>query len=119
MNKRLRGNKAEDYVCGYLQTQGYEIIERNYTIRGGEIDIIAYKADEIVFVEVKSLHQNIPIHLEETISNSKRRHLIRSCRIWLGRHGKEESNWRIDFVGVRFASYDKIIDLKYIRNAVY
>lgn len=119
MNTRNQGKKAEEYVCKYLSTQGYKIIERNFTIRGGEIDIIASQAGEIVFVEVKSLHKDSSLDLAETISSAKKRHLIRSCRIWLGRNKRTEVDWRIDFVGIKFTSYDKITSLKHIRNAVY
>lgn len=40
-------------MCEYLQRQGMKILERNYTIRGGEIDIIASDDEFICFVEVK------------------------------------------------------------------
>lgn len=51
--RRKAGNIGEDAVCGFLVRHGYEIIKRNFTVRGGEIDIIAEKADIIAFVEVK------------------------------------------------------------------
>ena len=51
---RKAGNIGEDAVCGFLVRHGYEIIKRNFTVRGGEIDIIAEKADIIAFVEVKT-----------------------------------------------------------------
>ncbi|MFR9035090.1 MAG: YraN family protein [Ruminococcus sp.] len=52
--RRKTGNIGEDAVCGFLVRHGYEIIKRNFTVRGGEIDIIAEKADIIAFVEVKT-----------------------------------------------------------------
>lgn len=51
--KRLIGNKAEDKATTYLKKQGYKIIERNYNLPCGEIDIIAQKDKTLVFVEVK------------------------------------------------------------------
>lgn len=53
MNKREIGNKYEDRSVDILKKENYKILERNYQSRYGEIDIIAIKADEIVFVEVK------------------------------------------------------------------
>ena len=38
--RRKAGNIGEDAVCGFLVRHGYEIIKRNFTVRGGEIDII-------------------------------------------------------------------------------
>ena len=51
--KRLIGNKAEDKATKYLKKQGYKIIERNYNLPCGEVDIIAKKDKTLVFVEVK------------------------------------------------------------------
>lgn len=50
---RRIGNKAEDQATDYLKRQGYKIIERNYNLPCGEIDIIAKKNKTLVFVEVK------------------------------------------------------------------
>ncbi|MBR4508545.1 MAG: YraN family protein [Elusimicrobiaceae bacterium] len=51
--KRLIGNKGEDKATKYLKEQGYKIIERNYNLPCGEVDIIAQKNKTLVFVEVK------------------------------------------------------------------
>ena len=51
--KRLIGNKGEDKATKYLKKQGYKIIERNYNLPCGEVDIIAQKDKTLVFVEVK------------------------------------------------------------------
>ena len=43
--KRQTGAFGEDAVCAYLEQHGAEILCRNYTVRGGEIDIIAQQGD--------------------------------------------------------------------------
>lgn len=50
---RFLGNKGEDYAVKLLKKEHYKIIERNFTVRGGEIDIIASDSGTLVFVEVK------------------------------------------------------------------
>lgn len=50
---RERGALAEEAACGYLQAKGYKILARNYTVPGGEIDIIAEINGITVFAEVK------------------------------------------------------------------
>ncbi len=52
-NKRELGQIWEELVVGYYEERGYEILETNYTIPGGELDVIAQKNGEIVFVEAK------------------------------------------------------------------
>jgi putative endonuclease len=48
------GRYGEDRAAIYLQDHGYEIIERNWRSRSGEIDLIARHKDRFVFVEVKT-----------------------------------------------------------------
>ncbi|MDD5164906.1 MAG: YraN family protein, partial [Patescibacteria group bacterium] len=53
--KQLLGNLGEDLAVEFLEKQGYKIIERNLkTGRVGEIDIIARKDGELIFIEVKT-----------------------------------------------------------------
>jgi len=51
---RAKGNIAEDKAASFLTQNGYQIIQRNFYSRFGEIDIIATKDDVLHFVEVKS-----------------------------------------------------------------
>ena len=54
MSTKTLGNSGEDSAVEYLQTNGYRIIERNFRVPWGEIDIIAQEGQTIVFVEVKT-----------------------------------------------------------------
>ena len=53
MNKRRIGAEYEQIAADYLTENGYQIVERNFRNRFGEIDIIAKDAEYLVFVEVK------------------------------------------------------------------
>lgn len=48
------GNFGESEAVKFLRKKGYKILERNYTTKFGEIDIIAQKDNYICFVEVKT-----------------------------------------------------------------
>ena len=52
--EKNRGKIAEDYACGYLIEKGYEIIDRNYSERIGELDIVCTYENYLVIVEVKA-----------------------------------------------------------------
>ncbi len=59
---RAVGNLAEDKAAKYLREMGFEIIERNFYSKFGEIDIIALKNRVLHFVEVKSGKNFDPIY---------------------------------------------------------
>ena len=53
MNTREIGAQKETQVCAYLLSAGVDIKERNFRCRQGEVDIIGYDGDYLVFFEVK------------------------------------------------------------------
>jgi putative endonuclease len=53
-NSQKIGQLGEDIACKFLTKHGFSIIERNYTRKWGEIDIIAQKDNKLYFIEVKS-----------------------------------------------------------------
>ena len=53
MNKRKTGTEYEELAARWLIEKGYEILEKNYRCRIGEIDLIARDGRYLVFVEVK------------------------------------------------------------------
>ena len=60
MNNKERGALGEEIAAEYLRSIGYEILDRNFSVRGGEMDIIALDGDVVVFVEVKTRIGNEP-----------------------------------------------------------
>lgn len=55
------GKIGEEIAVAYLKQNGYQIIERNFECRQGEIDIIAKDKNDLVFVEVKTRSSIITI----------------------------------------------------------
>jgi len=53
MSNRGIGSTGESYAERYLISKGYKIIDKNWTCRWGEIDIVAHKNCRLVFIEVK------------------------------------------------------------------
>ena len=78
------GQYSETQVANHLVSQGYRILERQFTIRGGEIDIVAERDDSVAFIEVKAR----PSHEEgmEAIGEGKRRRVARAASVWLSRN---------------------------------
>ena len=102
MNKRARGQQAEEAACRFLEAKGLTILERNYYIRGGELDIIASDGEMLVFVEVRSKTNTVFGTPEETISPQKQRFLYRAAEQYLLNKGLTEAVCRFDVVSVLF-----------------
>jgi putative endonuclease len=86
MNTKSKGNLSESVVCDFLVSRGYEILDRNYLRKWGELDIIAIKEGGLHFVEVKSdfrKNQNDGYRAEELMHNLKRRRLRRMVATYL------------------------------------
>ncbi len=66
------GELGEDLACRFHMKHGYQILERNYTRKWGEIDIVAKKADKIHFIEVKSKSVESIAEFKKQIGDSYR-----------------------------------------------
>lgn len=113
--RRKAGNIGEDAVCGFLVRHGYEIIKRNFTVRGGEIDIIAEKADIIAFVEVKTREHGSLTSAEEAVDLRKQRLIIRTAKAYL-QNVAQPLQCRFDVATVETEG-GKVKKLRYYVNA--
>lgn len=93
--QRFFGDAGEAAVVEYLQNEGYDIYARNFQIRGGEVDIIARKAEVIAFVEVKTRRVE-PFALSEVVTFSKQRKIIRAARSYLFQNHLQDVAIRFD-----------------------
>ena len=102
---RQIGAFGEATIARYLESRGYDIIERIWRIKEGEIDIIACDADGLLhFVEVKtrsSLAFGDPL---EAIDRNKARRLQRLALAWLATHHQLGADFSIDVAAVLLAA---------------
>lgn len=99
---RKVGGRAEDLACNFLAKQGYKILARNYTIRGGEIDIIARDQENLVFVEVKARFSHKFGLPEESITPWKIHSLKKTALFYIQKIRWENRPYRFDLVGIDF-----------------
>jgi putative endonuclease len=80
------GNAAEQAALEYLESQGLQCIERNFSCKMGEIDLIMLDNNALVFVEVRL--RNNPHHGSgaDSVTRPKIRKLIRTAELFLTRH---------------------------------
>jgi putative endonuclease len=60
------GELGENIATMFLVKHGYTVLERNYTKKWGEIDIITEKKDKLYFIEVKSVSRDLTLVSQET-----------------------------------------------------
>lgn len=105
-NRPKRNNLAvgacgERAVVNFLIERGSLIVERNWRIREGEIDIVATLPDKtFAFVEVKTRRSQTFGHPLEAITREKADRLQRLALAWLATHQSLGSNYQIDCAGV-------------------
>ncbi len=84
--KELLGSWAESLAAEHLEQAGLKILERNYRIRGGEIDLIAIDLSQTtVFIEVKQRTSNSHGTAGEFINARKAALIRRAALYYLGR----------------------------------
>ncbi len=81
--KQSLGKKGEELALRYFEKQGYELVQRNFRSRLGEIDLIFEKEGKIFFVEVKTRSSDAKGKPYESVGRMKLRHLYRAIDFFL------------------------------------
>lgn len=102
------GRRGEDLAHRYLQGLGYRVVARNWRGRSGEVDIIAFDRERLVFVEVKSRSSAEFGSPERAIGEEKRQALARAAREYTRRSGIAPERLRFDVVTVLLAARPQI-----------
>lgn len=111
------GDTGEAFVTEYLKAQGYNILEKNYKKRCGEIDIIAARDEYTVFVEVKTRHENSLVEPWEAVDKRKQRKLIKTATVYLTENNIE-TYVRFDIAEVIIKRDTlELISINYIEDA--
>lgn len=113
------GRKGEEIAVSYLHSQNFEILERNFTTRWGEVNIIAKDGTDIVFIEVKTRLKNAFGEPSEAVDWRKRKRIIKTALFYLARHFHKESNYRFDVLTIEFNRnrQEQDIIISHYRNA--
>ena len=104
-NNQSTGALGEEAVAQYLIERHCEVIERNWRIREGEIDIVALNPTGIFsFVEVKTRSSVAFGHPFEAINNDKAHRMQRLALAWLATHKCFGCDYAIDVAAVLIAT---------------
>jgi len=94
------GSVGEDLASAALAARGYAILERRYTTERGEIDIVAEDGETLVFVEVRARATGEFGRAAESITDAKKRQVVRMATEYLARHQITNRPCRFDVVAI-------------------
>ena len=95
------GQSAEADAWRYLASKGYELIEKNFSCRAGEIDLIVRDDKTLIFVEVRFRHNSLHGSGAETVTLAKRRRIIRTAGYFLQSNPDDgDRDFRFDVISM-------------------
>jgi putative endonuclease len=122
--RRRLGDRGEELAARHLEARGFEVVERNFRTRYGELDVVARDARYLVFCEVKTrivrLATREVLGPFAAIGVRKQRQVRAMAREWLGR-GRLEGSWppeiRFDAIGISFDAGGRLLSLEHLEAA--
>ncbi len=96
----LKGRKGERTAAIFLLRQGFDILARRYRGRSGEIDVIAFQNETLVFVEVKTRGSRDFGEPWEFVDWRKQQILRRTAEEFIADHDMGQYAYRFDIVSV-------------------
>jgi putative endonuclease len=88
MSDRKFVNYAEEVAANYLEQQGLQLIESNYSFKSGEIDLIMKDGEALVFVEVRHRKKDKYGSGLESVTKGKQQKIIRTAKYYLLEKGQ-------------------------------
>lgn len=99
---RGTGALGEEVAAHFLVTRGYDILERNFRCKGGEVDIVARDPgdDCLLFIEVKArrtLTYGVP---QLAVTPFKQRQISKAALTWIAKNRRHGTNARFDVIAI-------------------
>lgn len=118
--KQKIGKWGEEIAETYLQGKGYKILNRNYSTRAGEIDIVAQIKEDgetfLVFVEVKTRTTLTYGNPEDAVTGRKKENILKSINIFLEENENLDFPWQIDVIAIQKLSPEIVPNIQHFEN---
>jgi putative endonuclease len=92
------GRHSEILAIDHLRSLGYRIVTSPYRTKGGEVDVIAWDADILVFIEVKARKNTDPP--EDSVGFIKQKRVIHAAQAYIARHRLSQAQYRFDILAI-------------------
>lgn len=101
MQAKSLGYIGENLAEKYLRGKGYEILDKNFTVRGGEIDIVARRNGVLVFVEVKTRTSDFFGEGNESVDELKKKRILYAVEKYLYlKISEPDPDFRLDIIEI-------------------
>jgi putative endonuclease len=114
------GRLGEQLAAEHLIRRGFQIVERNYRTRWGELDIVAYDGRTLSFCEVKTRRLSTPGRSPlESVHTRKRSKVRKMAGRWLIERTDRPyaDNVRFDAIGVTLDISGRLVSLEHLEGA--
>ncbi len=98
--RKAFGRRGEDRAAAFFRSRGFEVVERNWSCRAGEIDLICQKDGRIHFVEVKTRRSRMYGNPEESITEGKLIRLQRAVELYMSKKRLAWDGVQIDALAI-------------------
>jgi putative endonuclease len=123
--RRRLGARGEELAVRHLEARGFEVVERNFRTRYGELDVVARDERYLVFCEVKTrivraTDDAAALGPFAAIGVRKQRQVRAMAREWLaagGLEGPRPPEIRFDAVGISFDAGGRLVALEHLEAA--
>jgi putative endonuclease len=89
VNSRSIGAQHEQRALAHIRAAGLTLVQRNYNVKVGEIDLIASAGDQLIFIEVRFRSAGSFIDGLSSVGDSKRKRFIKAVKHYLLMHPKD------------------------------
>ncbi|MFA6077119.1 MAG: YraN family protein [Candidatus Paceibacterota bacterium] len=128
------GEIGENIAVKFLMKRGFSILDRNYTKKWGEIDIIAEKSNKLYFIEVKSVsRETLNTFIPKSFSDSDERYehrpednmhpwklkrMARTIQTYILSKNLDEREWQVDLLVVYLCKKEKMARVKVVSDII-
>ncbi|MGP9694461.1 YraN family protein [Brachybacterium sp. AOP25-B2-12] len=103
MSRPQIGRLGEDIAAAHLAARGWYILQRNFRVARGELDIIALDGSTLVFVEVKTRRTILSGVPQAAVDQRKLRRIRHLAGYYLMEHSPPHRDLRVDVLAVMVA----------------
>ena len=117
--RHTAGRRGEDLAAEHLERLGFQVLARNHRTRFGELDVVAFDGETLVFCEVKTRRAGPSVSPWDALGRGKRKQVRTMAAAWLAETTDRPyaAELRFDAIGVVFDARGKLLALEHVEDA--